>query len=59
MPVSVGDVQSEVLVDPPDQNSPAAQGKTLPRHEEMERWRQLARRQQWDEARTNARNFDD
>ena len=59
MTVSIGEVQSDVLVEPPDPQSPAAQGKTLPPHEELARWLQLARRAQWDEARTCARDFDD
>lgn len=59
MGVSIGEVQSDVLVEPPDPQSPAAQGKTLTAHEEQARWRQLARRVQWDDARTSARDFDD
>lgn len=59
MSVSIGDVQSDVLVEPPDPQSPAAQGKTLAPHEEQARWLQLARRAAWDEERTNAKDFDD
>jgi hypothetical protein len=59
MSVSIGEVQSDVLVEPPDPQSPAAQGKTLAPHEELARWLQLARHVQWDEARTSARDFDD
>lgn len=59
MAISIGDVQSDVLVEPPDPQSPAAQGKTLAPHEEQARWLQLARRAQWMEARTRARDCDD
>ena len=59
MGVSIGEVQSEVLVEPPDRESPAAQGRTLAPHEEQARWLQLARRAQWVAARTSARDFDD
>jgi hypothetical protein len=63
MPVSIGEVQSEVLVDPPEQHgrgqAGAGQGRAMPTHEETERWRRIARRRERDIARTSADDFDD
>lgn len=60
MPVSIGDVHSEVLVDSPPAEGQGAEGKQqLPSTRELERWLQLQRRQHWDEQRTRAHDFDD
>lgn len=61
MPVSIGDVQSEVLVEPPsgEQGGGGNERKTLPTQQELARWAQMRKRQCWDEKRTCARDFDD
>lgn len=60
MPVSIGDVQSEVLVEPPSgEQGGGAERKTLPTQQDLARWTQIRRRQQWDESRTCAHDFDD
>lgn len=59
MPLSVGDVQSEVLVEPQDALAAAQEGRNLPTHDDMQRWQQIAQRNVWDERRTAAHDFDD
>lgn len=59
MPVSVGEVQSEVLVEPQEQLAAAQEGRNLPTQDDIQRWRQIAGRDAWDAARVAARNFDD
>lgn len=60
MPVSIGDVQSEVLVDPPSgEQGGGNERKTLPTQQELARWAQMHKRHLWDETRTCARDFDD
>lgn len=62
MPVSIGDVQSEVLVEPSGEHGSGGQTRGaggLPSPQEQLRWTQYRRQQQWDEKRTAAQDFDD
>lgn len=59
MPVSIGEVQSEVLVEPAGERVQGGQAQGIPTPQEQARWNRLGRQQQWDEHRTRAQDFDD
>lgn len=59
MPISIGEVESTVEVEPSQAASAPAQARPLPGSRETARLTQLLRHRQWDEARTAAWDFDD
>lgn len=59
MPIHIGEVQSEVVVDASEERHQSEDATPLARGEELVRWLAVARRAEWDEARTRACDFDD
>jgi hypothetical protein len=59
MPIHIEEVESEVSVESQGASQSAAPARALPSAEEMQRWLQLARRQAWDESRTQSVDRDD
>lgn len=59
MPVHIGEVQSEVVVDAAEEDRRSDDATPLARAEELARWLAIARRAALDEARTRAADFDD
>ena len=59
MPISIGEVQAEVVVDAEAAKSPTSQGLNLPSTEDLLRWQQQAQSLERDRYRTLASGFDD
>lgn len=59
MPVSIDEVQSEVVVEGGSTQGSAGGARNLPEPAALLRWQQTARQLMWDEARTRAFDFDD
>jgi hypothetical protein len=60
MPISIGEVQSEVTVEGEGAAGGAGgEQRDLPEPAALLRWQQAARQLMWDEARTRAFDFDD
>jgi len=59
MPISIGEVESTVEVESAGSSGQSTQARPLPSSRDTARLGLLLRHRQWDEARTQACDFDD